>query len=110
MSSTFSSASAAARRSSAMFFSERPSFRASFSSSDFPSSIERACSTCLRNARILLRARVVLATASQSRLGWWPAWVTISTWSPFLRSVLSGTRRPLTRAPTHWWPTSVWTA
>ena len=37
--------------------------------------------TCL----ILLRAREVLTSDSQSLLGWWPGWVRISTTSP-LRS------------------------
>ena len=58
--------------------------------------------------RILLRARDVATKFSQSRLGLWPVCVRISTMSPLASRVRSGTIRPLTRAPTHWWPTSVW--
>ena len=64
-----------------------------------------ACSTCL----ILLRARDVTTNDSQSRLGLWPGCVMISTMSPFCSRVRSGTILPLMSAPTHWWPTSVWT-
>ena len=58
---------------------------------------------------ILLRARDVAAKLSQSRLGLWPVCVRISTMSPLASRVRSGTMRPLTRAPTQWWPTSVCT-
>ena len=60
--------------------------------------------------RILLRAREVRTKVSQSRLGLWPGLVTISTMSPFFSRERSGTIRPLTRAPTQRWPTSVWIA
>ena len=54
-----------------------------------------------------LRDRVVALGQLKLQSG---AAVTISTISPFLRRVRSGTILPLTRAPTHWWPTSVCTA
>ncbi len=57
---------------------------------------------------ILFRAREVTTKFSQSRLGLCPAAVTISTMSPLRRRARSGTILPFTRAPTHWWPTSVW--
>ena len=57
---------------------------------------------------ILLRARDVTTKFSQSRLGLCPAAVTISTMSPLRSRARSGTILPFTRAPTHWWPTSVW--
>ena len=61
---------------------------------------------------ILLRARALLTKPSQSRLG--PASgaleVKISTVSPLSSALSSATRRPLTRAPMHRCPTSVWIA
>ena len=62
--------------------------------------------------RILLRARGDFTKPSQSRLG--PAFgaleVNTSTTSPLSSVDSSGTRRPLTRAPMVWCPTSVWIA
>ena len=52
-------------------------------------------------------ARDVCTKPSQSRLGLCPTAVMISTMSPFLRRLRSGTMLPFTRAPTHWWPMSV---
>ena len=62
--------------------------------------------------RILLRARALLTNWSQSRDGPAPSAleVSTSTTSPFSRVDSSGTRRPLTRPPMVWWPTSVCTA
>jgi hypothetical protein len=60
----------------------------------------------------LLRARGDAAKRSQSWLG--PAVgtleVKISTVSPEASFASRGTRRPFTRAPMQWWPTSVWIA
>ena len=62
------------------------------------------------HCRILERARDEATMCSQSREG--PAVsaleVKISTVSAELSRVSSGTRRPLTFAPMHLWPTSVW--
>ena len=61
---------------------------------------------------ILLLARGDLTNVSQSRLGPAPSAfeVSTSTESPVTSVVSSGARRPLTRAPMQWWPTSVCTA
>ena len=58
--------------------------RSSLSKSRRPSSTLRVFSSPWTKCRILLRARDVAAKFSQSRLGVWPACVTISTMSPLL--------------------------
>ena len=58
--------------------------------------------TCL----ILLRARDVLTSASQSLLGRWPDCVRISTTSPLRSAYFNCTMRPLTLAPVQVLPTS----
>ena len=65
-----------------------PNRRASFSSYFWPISMALARSVALMTCLILLRAREVLTSASQSRLGMWPGWVRISTMSPLRRRVL----------------------
>ncbi len=69
-----------------------------------------ARSVVLMTCRILLRAREVLTSPSQSLLGRWPACVRISTTSPLRSAYLSCTIRPLTFAPTQRLPTSEWMA
>ena len=65
----------------------------------------------LNHALIFDRARGLLTKLSQSRLGpaCSPLLVTISTTSPLLSFDSRGTSRPLTLAPAHRKPTSVWT-
>ena len=77
-----------------------------------PSSMASSRLSLENQERILLRARVEPTKVSQSRLGPAPCALEVktSTESPFSRRVSSGTRRPLTRAPTVRWPTSVCTA
>ena len=66
----------------------------------------------VNHCRILLRARGDATKPSQSRLGAavGALEVNTSTTSPLSSWDSSGTRRPLTRAPIVWWPTSVWIA
>ena len=77
-----------------------------------PDSIASSRPSLENHCRILLRARAEATKVSQSCEG--PAHsareVSTSTLSPISRRESSGTRRPLTLAPTVWWPTSVWTA
>ena len=77
-----------------------------------PSSMASSRRSLENQARILLRARVEPTKLSQSRDGPAPCALEVktSTVSPLSRRVSRGTRRPLTRAPTVRWPTSVWTA
>ena len=56
------------------------------------------------------RARVDLTVLSQSRDGFCVGDVTTSTMSPWRSTWRRGTILPLTRAPTQWLPTCVWTA
>ena len=90
-----------------MRLSATPKRRASFSRYFWPISIALTRSVALMTCLILLRARDVLTSASQSLLGRWPACVRISTTSPFFRLYFSGTMRPLTFAPTQVLPTSL---
>ena len=64
----------------------------------------------LNHWRILLRARGVATTLSQSRDGPAPSTLDVktSTVSPDDSDESSGTSRPLTLAPMQRWPTSVW--
>ena len=81
------------------------------SSSVRPSSTARARSSLLSHWLDAARARAwSSAILSQSRDGWWLLSVRISTMSPLRSWCVSGTSLPLTRAPTQWWPTSVWIA
>ena len=82
------------------------SLRASRSSRRRPVSIASSFSPRSRYARIFFLVRAHTANSSQSRLGTWLEEVRISTMSPLASGVRSGTRRPLIRAPTQWWPTS----
>ena len=89
-----------------------PSRRSALVSSSRPPSMASSRRSRWNHWRILDFARDDWAIASQSRDG--PAvsllLVTISTTSAERRTVSSGTSRPLTLAPTQWWPTSVCTA
>ena len=82
------------------------------SSSSEPFSMASSRRSREYQVRILLAARWVTTNFSQSRDGPEPPTleVKISTESPDSSSESSGTRRPLTRAPMHVWPTSVWMA
>jgi hypothetical protein len=73
-----------------------------------PSSMLRAFSSAWMKCLILLRARDVTTKFSQSRLGLCPACRDDLDDVAVLERVRSGTILPLTRAPTHWCPTSVW--
>ena len=90
----------------------RPSRRRASISSSRPASSASSRRSLLNHWRILLRARGLWTIFSQSRLG--PARSTldvkISQVSPDWTTWSSGTSRPLTRAPMHAWPTSVWMA
>jgi len=57
---------------------------------------------------IFCRARDDFTNASQSRLGWCPGWVRISTMSPECSLYFNCTMRPFTFAPTQVFPTSEW--
>ena len=67
-----------------------------------PASMASSRRSLENQERILLRARVEPTKVSQSRLGPAPCALEVktSTVSPFSSLVSSGTRRPLTRAPT----------
>ena len=56
------------------------------------------------------RALPVTTKRSQAGEGLAPLLVMTSTWSPWLRRVRSGTRRPFTLVPMQVSPTSEWTA
>ena len=77
-----------------------------------PRSIASSRRSLVNHWRILERARGDWTKLSQSRDG--PGVgdleVKTSTTSPLSSVDSSGTRRPLTRAPIVWWPTSVCTA
>jgi len=61
----------------------------------FPWLLSRSCA--LIQWRILLLAEDDLTKLSQSRLGWWPFWVRISTTSPLVIS--NGAETPFGRSP-----------
>ena len=63
-----------------------------------------------RKRRMRERALPVTTNRSQAGDGAALLLVMTSTWSPWLRRVRSGTRRPLTLAPMQLSPTSEWTA
>ena len=90
----------------------RPSLRISLAIWSLPRSIASSRRSLVNHCRIFERARGDVTKPSQSCDG--PALaaleVNTSTTSPFSRVDSSGTRRPLTRAPIVWCPTSVWTA
>ena len=92
--------------------SGRPCLRMAFARESLPSSIISSRRSLVNQCLILLRARAERTKVSQSREG--PAEsaleVSTSTTSPLSSRLSSGTRRPLTRAPMQWWPTSVCTA
>ena len=94
------------------FCSGMPSRRNPLASSSRPVSMASSRRSRLNHCRILLRARDEATSFSQSREG--PAVgaleVKISTVSAEVRTVSSGTSRPLTRAPMQRCPTSVWMA
>lgn len=77
-----------------------------------PDSIASSRRSLAKYWRIFVRARGLLTKLSQSWLG--PAFsdfdVKMSTVSPLLSVLSSGTSLPLTRAPMHRCPTSVCTA
>ena len=92
------------------FCTGRPSRRMALCRSSRPFSIASSRRSRENHCRILLRARGLATSLSQSRDG--PACSTfevkISTVSPDDRCDSRGTRRPFTRAPMQRWPTSVW--
>ncbi len=94
------------------FCSGRFCLRIARAMASLPCSIASSRRSFVNQARILLRARVLLTKLTQSWLG--PASgffeVKISTESPLLSGLSSGTRRPFTFAPIVRWPTSVCTA
>ncbi len=92
--------------------SGRPCLRMARAIAPLPVSAAASRRSLENQCLILFRARALLTKPSQSLLG--PASgaleVKISTVSPLSRALSSATRRPLTLAPMHRWPTSVWIA
>ena len=93
-------------------WTDTPSLRMALSSWSLPLSIASSRRSRENQALILLRARGLRTNVSQSRLGPAPSALDVntSTASPFDNGLSSGTSRPLTRAPTQRWPSSVCTA
>ena len=89
-----------------------PSLRISLAICSLPRSIASSRRSLVNHWRIFDRARGDFTNWSQSCDGaaFGALEVKISTTSEFSSVDSSGTRRPLTRAPMVWWPTSVCTA